>query len=257
MRELMQIMVGGALWSSLGILGMLIVVFGCVALWKNTKRQLIKFWRAASWHGCTIMFAAAILATMYGGSKIDLRARSSADDGIALVSVIAENTNGTTHISATYTGGEEIERMWYRNFASNVWLSAEADGFELEYSAYFPEQGVHSNEWTRAEAEFTPYAMYWFGDNPPPVEVVSVGGVFIDGWRGSGRGVEVDWHVDETIEIKEGTRVVLEYGAARAAFGEAADAELTPGGGRSGTLSVQGWFVGFVTYWRLKLEVPQ
>lgn len=256
MRELMQIMAGAALWSSLGILGMLIIACGCIAVWKNTTRRLSAFWRAAKWHGSTVLIAAAILATMYGGSKIDLRARSSADEGITLVSVIAENTNGTTRISAVSTGAS-AEPMWYRPSISNDWIAAASDGWTQEHAGWVPEPGVYSNAWTRNEEEFTPIAMYWFGDNPPPVEVVTEGGVFIDAWRGTGRGVEVDWRVDETIEIKEGTRVVLEYGTARAAFGEAADAELTPGGGRSGTLSVQGWFVGFVTYWRLKLEVPQ
>ena len=203
-----------------------------------------------------ILSAVVFFSLIAGAVKFNLLFRSGADAGITLQSVIATNTNGTTRISATYTGGE-IERMWYRNFVSNVWLSAESDGFTLVEPVYLPEPGVYSNEWTRNENEFTPFAMYWFGYDPPPVEVVSVGGVLIDAWRGSGRGVEVDWHIDETIEIKDGTRVVLEYGTARTAFGEAADAELSPGGGRSGTLSVQGWFVGFVTFWRLKLEVPQ
>ena len=203
-----------------------------------------------------VLFALAVIATIYGGHKVDLKSRSGADNGITITYAAADNTNGVTTVSATYYG-EPLERMWYRNFASNVWISAESDGFTLEYSAYLPEAGVYSNAWTRSEEGFTPYAMYWFGDNPPPVEVVSVGGVYIDAWRGNGRGVEVDWHVDETIEVREGARVVLEYGAARTAFGEAASAELSPGGGRNGTLAVQGWFVGFVTYWRLKLEVPQ
>ena len=164
-------------------------------------------------------------AIIYGGSKVDLRQRSSADDGVALVSVVAQNTNGVTRISEVY-------------------------------SDYITEPGVYSNAWTRAEDEFTPFAMYWFGDNPPPVEVVAQGGVYIDAWRGSGLGVEVDWRVDDAIEIKAGTRLVLEYGAGRAAFGEAATAAIVPGS-LEGTLTVEGWFVGFVTYWRLKLEVPQ
>ena len=194
-------------------------------------------------------------AIIYGGSKVDLRQRSSADDGVALVSVVAQNTNGVTRISEVSTGAAAA-RMWYRNWTSNVWISAEADGFALEYSDYITEPGVYSNAWTRAEDEFTPFAMYWFGDNPPPVEVVAQGGVYIDAWRGSGLGVEVDWRVDDAIEIKAGTRLVLEYGAGRAAFGEAATAAIVPGS-LEGTLTVEGWFVGFVTYWRLKLEVPQ
>ena len=256
MLELLHIMTGALAWALIGLLGSMIVAVALVTAAGGTTRQLSAAFRQMKWHDTAILAAAAVLAVIYGGSKTNLKARSSADNGITLVSVVAENTNGVTRISAVSTGGS-AEPMYYRQSVSNDWTAATADGWMLEISAYVPEPGIYSNAWTRSETDFTPCAMYWFGDHPPPVEVVTQGGVHIDAWRGSGRGVEVDWHIDEEIVIVDGTRIVLEYGAKNEMLGEAAEARLAPGSVRSGTLSVRGWFVGFVTRWRLKLEIPQ
>ena len=238
MLELLHIMTGALAWALIGLLGSMIVAVALVTAAAGTTRQLSAAFRQMKWHSTAILAAAAVLAVLFGGSKTNLKARSSADNGITLVSVVAENTNGVTRISAVSTGGS-AEPMYYRQSVSNDWTAATADGWMLEISAYVPEPGIY------------------FGDHPPPVEVVTQGGVHIDAWRGSGRGVEVDWHIDEEIVIVDGTRIVLEYGAKNEMLGEAAEARLAPGSVRSGTLSVRGWFVGFATRWRLKLEIPQ
>jgi hypothetical protein len=235
-------------------LGLLLTVCGGIALVKGTTRRMVDVWKRIGWTQSSILIAAAVLGTIYGGSKMEIKPRSSADEGITLQTVIAINTNGVTRISATSTGAS-AQPMYYRDSTTNNWTLATADGFTHEYSGMVG--GIYSNAWSRAEEEFTPKAMYWFGDNPPPVEIIATDGIFLDAWRGTGRGVEVDWHIADDVEIADGSTVILEYAAGNAAFETAAEQQLSPGGGRSGTMAVQGWFVGHATRWRLKLEVPQ
>ena len=235
-------------------LGLLLTVCGGIALVRGMTRRMVDVWKRIGWTQGAILIAAAVLGTIYGGSKMEIKPRSSADDGITLQAVIAINTNGVTRISATSTGAS-AQPMYYRDSISNNWTLATADGFTHVYSGAVG--GLYSNAWSKAEEEFTPKAMYWFGDNPPPVEIVVADGIFLDAWRGTGQGVEVDWHIADDVQIAEGSMVILEYGKGTAAFGTAAEQQLSPEGGRSGTMRVQGWFVGFVTRWRLKLEVPQ
>lgn len=235
-------------------LGILLTVCSGITLIKGTTRRMIDVWKRIGWTQSAILIAAAVLGTIYGGSKMEIKPRSSADDGITLQAVIAINTNGVTRISATSTGAS-AQPMYYRDSISNNWTLATADGFLHEYSGTV--NGIYSNAWSRAEEEFTPKAMYWFGDNPPPVEIIVADGIFLDAWRGTGRGVEVDWHIADDVEIAEGSTVILEYATGNAAFETATEQQLSPGGGRSGTMSAQGWFVGYGTRWRLKLEVPQ
>ena len=235
-------------------LGILLTVCGGIALVRGTTRRMIEVWKRIGWTRSAILIAAAVLGTIYGGSKVEIKPRSSADEGITLQAVIAINTNGVTRIAATSTGAS-AQPMYYRDSTTNNWTLATADGFTHEYSGMVG--GIYSNAWSRAEEEFTPKAMYWFGDNPPPVEIIATDGIFLDAWRGTGRGVEVDWHIADDVEIADGSTVILEYAAGNAAFETAAEQQLSPGGGRSGTMAVQGWFVGYATRWRLKLEVPQ
>ena len=240
----------------IAVAGLLLVaaVLAAVLYARFWRRQIIAPWIKLEWLSKIEVSAAILALTIYGGSKMEIKARSSADEGITLQAVIAINTNGVTRISATSTGAS-AQPMYYRDSISNNWTLATADGFTHEYSGTV--NGIYSNAWSRTEEEFTPKAMYWFGDNPPPVEIIVADGIFLDAWRGTGRGVEVDWHIADDVEIAEGSTVILEKAAGSAAFETAAEQQLSPGGGRSGTMAVQGWFVGYATRWRLKLEVPQ
>ena len=235
-------------------LGLLLTVCGGIVLARGTTRRMVEICKRLGLTQSAILIAAAVLGTIYGGSKMEIKPRCAADEGITLQAVIAINTNGVTRISATSTGAS-AQPMYYRDSISNNWTLATADGFTHEFSGTV--DGAYSNAWARAEEEFAPMAMYWFGDNPPPVEIVVADGIFLDAWRGTGQGVEVDWHIADDVQIADGTMVILEYSAGTATFGTAAEQQLSPGGGRSGTMAVQGWFVGYATRWRLKLEVPQ
>ena len=205
--------------------------------------------------GSTIFWSMVVV----GSYKSNLLTRSSAnvDAGIELVAVTALNTNGLTTITAV-SRGNHAKPMWYRDSTSNDWTRATSDGFELAYSGYLPEAQVYSNVWTRAEEDYDVRVAYWFGNDPPAVEVVTAGGIYLDVWHATGRGVDVEWHIDDGVVVTEGSRVLLEYGfGPGSTWASVASCDVSPGNNRSGTLSVRGWFVSFATRWRLKLEVPR
>ena len=247
--------VAAAFVAGIGLVALCCAAFAFSAAARRTLRNILS--RMDRGRRIALLVLAAVL-TIYGGSK-NLKPRSSAneDAGIVLVAVTAVNTNGLTTIVATSTG-EHAKPMWYRDSTTNDWTAATSDGFELVYSEYVVEAGVFSNVWTRAETNYAPRAAYFFGNDPPAIEVVSEGGLYMDAWHATGRGVDVAWRIDDGVVLTEGSRVILEYGFGPGnTWSSVASVEVLQGGDRSGTLSVQGWFVGFATRWRLKLEVPR
>ena len=247
------------LWC-VGVLLFFLAIMGTVAGFREEVsffRLLRK--RSGSTTGAIIGSAIFWCMVAVGAYKSNLLPRSSAnpDAGITLVAVTAVNTNGLTTITAV-SRGNHATPMWYRDSTSNDWTLATLDGFEHTYSGYLPEAQHFSNVWTRAEEDYDVRVAYWFGDDPPAVEVVAEGGIYMDVWHATGRGVDVQWHIDDGVVITEGSRVILEYGFGPGnTWASVASCEVSPGNNRSGTLSVRGWFVSFATRWRLKLEVPR
>ena len=239
-----------AVVASISFCVFVVAVFSFAAATKRTLKAILS--RTSRCAGL-LLLAAAASAIIYGGSKQSLLPRSNADNGINLSAVAAWNTNGVSHVAALATGASPAP-MWYRPSVSNEWTLATDDGWTLAASQYLPEPGKFSNEWTRAESDFSPVAMYWFGDNPPAVEVVVEGGLDMVSFRASGLGVEVDWSIDEAVSLADGSRVVLEIRSGQQWIEVAA---VEPHDSRAGTISVDGWFLGFSTRWRLKLEVPR
>ena len=247
-------------WAAAAVVasvGFCVFVVAVCAFYATTKRTIKAIISRMSWSARLFLGVAAASALIYGGSKTNLAPRSNADEGISLASVAGYNTNDVSRVVALSTGAPPSP-MWYRPSTSNEWTLATEDGWTLAASVYLPEQGQYSNEWTRAETNFVPEAMYWFGANPPAVEVVVEGGLFMESWHATGRGVTVEWRIADDTPLNEGATVVLEWTrslGSNAVWITAAQADASST--RSGTFHVSGWFVGFATRWRLKLEVPR
>lgn len=199
-------------------------------------------------------------ATYIGFTKFgSILPKSSADEGTTLVEVMAGETNGYSCVIAKATGLDPAP-MWYRAAVSNDWTLATDDGW-TETSADHTGD-VYAREWRNPDtnAAVTAWAMWYFGQNPPAVELTVTGGVRVVGAVFSGRFVRFTWAVDEAVTLKEGSRLViqnLDYAdfSSPSAWNEIVVDE-SPSTNLTSTV-INGFYLDRKTKWRLRLEVPQ
>lgn len=197
-------------------------------------------------------------ATYVGFTKFgSILTKSSADEGTTLVEVMAGETNGYSCVIAKATGLDPAP-MWYRMAASNEWVNATNDGWtatSVERIGNF-----YTREWRNADTNeaVTGWTMWYFGENPPPVEVIVTGGVNLLGAVFSGQFVRFTWQVDEDVPLKPGSRLVIqnmEHTDSLPMWDEVV-ADESPTTNVTETV-VYGFYLDRKTSWRLRLEVPQ
>lgn len=197
-------------------------------------------------------------ATYIGFTKFaSVLTKSSADEGTTLVEVMAGETNGYSCVIAKATGLDPAP-MWYRMAASNDWVNATNDGWtatSVERVGNF-----YTREWRNADTNeaVTGWTMWYFGENPPPVEVIVTGGVNLLGAMFSGQCVRFTWQVDEDVPLKPGSRLVVQNmdHADSLPMWDEVVADESPTTNVTETV-VYGFYLDRKTSWRLRLEVPQ
>lgn len=196
-----------------------------------------------------------VLACTFIGATKNILSRSSSDEGIVLTAVDTSVDGGNSLVTAMATGGDPAP-MWYRQAASNDWTLATADGWSAVSVDHTG--NVFTRVWSHSgtNAEVTAWNMWWFGNNPPAVEITATGGVSIVAAAFTGKFARFEWKVDEEIELPAGSRVVLQGRDADVQTWDSLTLDDSPS--HSNTVSVvNGFFLDRKTFWRVRLEVPQ
>lgn len=207
--------------------------------------------RRAGW-ACVI---AAIIATIHGGTK-NILARFSADEGITVTS--AEFTRATNDVEQTllvysYTGGTPTSPLWVRQTVSNEWEHLGAE-WQVDSRATVNGTNVVSLYVAPPASNYFPFAMYWVGDNPPPVEIEESGGVEILAFRMTSRFVEMTYAVDGAVLHGKVGTVRVERSERDNVWIE--DYATNHTSTVTNTLTGSGFFVDRTTKWRVRMEVP-
>lgn len=199
-----------------------------------------------------------VLSTAIFAAYKNIISKSAADEGIALVSVWAGPTNGVSRVDVVATGGNP-EPMWYRNSTDETWIKGVEDGWTLEYAE--SDGTTYAIGWVHASAEdeVTAYNMWYFGENPPAIEIVEQGGVTIEGFAVCGRYIRISWRIDEEVELADGAVVTVECATDigdgvevwQTVFKDAAPVH-TPM-----SWQCDGFHLDKTTKWRVKLEVSE
>lgn len=201
-----------------------------------------------------------VLCSYVGMTKMgSILLSSSADEGCVIFDAVAGQTNDYSCVIVKATGLDPAP-MWYRAAASNEWTLATDDGWtetSVDHTGV-----IYTREWRNPDTNtaVTAWAMWYFGQNPPAVELTVTGGVKVVGAAFSGRFVRFTWMVDENVALKEGSRLViqnLDYADSDSpsAWNEIV-ADESPSTNLTST-TIHGFYLDRKTKWRLRLEVPQ
>lgn len=197
------------------------------------------------------------VAVVYGGSK-NLRPRFSCDSGIVVTEAtlnVATNDTDATTLVYSYAGTNDVVLpLWVRQSVSNEW---EHLGEEWVFGARTYANGTNTVEYfvQPPASNVVPLAMYYVGNDPPPVEIVESGGVKILAFSMTSKAVTITYAVDGTVlrgkpgtlhvETSEKDNVWIDLYTTN-------HAETV-----TNTLTHTGFFVGRTTKWRVRMEVGQ
>lgn len=202
-----------------------------------------------------MVLALAAVCTATGAFK-SLRSVSSSDDGVTLVRAECGATNGMTMVVASATGGIPAP-AWYRLSETNEWTDLVSGG---GWSASTNDLGGGVTEvaWTHPGTNAVPQdaKMWHFGANPPPVEISVEGGVTLLSAAFDSRRVTLSFAVDAAVDIsRPGTRVAVQSSADGRTWTDRAEVAAVTY--MPTTVVVGGFYLDRLTYWRVRLEVPQ
>ena len=198
-----------------------------------------------------------VCGTLYAGYK-NIIDKSAADDGITLAEVYAGATNGVSRIDVKAFGGVP-EPVWYRNTKDQTWIKATDEGWSLDYA--IDDGNMHVRGWVHPSTNdsVTAYNMWYFGSNPPAVEIIEQGGVTITGFSVSGRAVQITYEISDDVELYPGSVLTIEsctdIGDGIVAWQTEYVDEAPKHGKRS--VGKTGFRLRHKTIWRVRLEVPE
>lgn len=211
-----------------------------------------RWWRKTGRVARCVLLAGACCLVHYAGSK-SVMSKSASDDGIVLTGVKLDVTNGVAVLTATSTGAAP-QPCWFRESATNAWTLATDDGWELVSAASSNPPGSYTNVWERADTNGCDHAAWYFGDNPPAVEIEASGGVEIVEFLVSGRAIGLTWNVESDVVLSAGSQIVVESREENAPWTEKSRHSASNGLGR---IEFRGFHLDRTTRWRVKLEVPK
>lgn len=240
------------LWVKMLIVAAMVAIAGCFAV----KVVKSRFFRNSPRFMKALIVWGIMSTTLYAGWK-SIIDKSAADSGTSLAEVYAGPTNGMSRVHVKAYGGKP-EPMWYRNTKDQTWIKAVDDGWMLDYA--LDDGNLHERQWmhTSTNDAVTAWHMWYFGENPPAVEIVEQGGVVITGFAVSGRSVKVTWEIKNHVELLGGSVVTVEYATVK----DGNDVWTTvftdnaPVHGERSMLST-GFYLDRITKWRVRLEVPE
>lgn len=137
---------------------------------------------------------------------------------------------------------------------SNEWEHLE-EGWLLDGRTYAG--GTNTVAWSvnPPATNYLPHAMYWIGNNPPPVEIEESGGVEIVSFSMSARGVVITYVVDGS--VLHGKTGALAVGTSQGNGPWSAVYETNVTETVTNTLTGSGFFVDRLTRWRVRMEVEK
>ena len=184
--------------------------------------------------------------------------RFSSDAGIvvtaAAISVATNETDATT-LAYSYTGTNDVALpLWVRQSVSNEWAHL-GEKWTLDGRTYANGTNTVNYSVAPPASNVVPFAMYYVGNDPPPVEIVESGGVEILGFAMSSKAVTITYAVDgNVLRGKTGQLHVEKCGADNIwldLYTTNHTATVT------NTITGPGFFVGNTTKWRVRMEVEQ
>lgn len=234
------------------ILAACVAVPFLVAVWK---------WAAEAGHRlcrCGAVFVALAVALTFKGATKNIVNRFSSDEGITVTAAeinVATNDTDATTLVYSYAGTNDVALPLYvRQSVSNEWEHLDA-AWNLDGRTYANGTNTVTYYVQPPASNVVPFAMYYVGDNPPPVEIEESGGVEILAFVMSSRAVEITYAVDGAM-LRGSVGVVNVEMAERAAPWETM---YTTNHVASVTNTIRGagFFIDRTTRWRVRMEVGQ
>ena len=210
------------------------------------------WWRKTDRKARNVLLIGTMLFIWYAGSK-NIAPKSASDDGITLTSATLEVTNDVARLVVGSTGGAP-QPAWFREAVTNSWTLATDDGWVLVSSVAYDPPGVYTNTWERADTNGCDHASWYFGENPPPIEIVETGGIEITSLAASGRSLTIYWRVKTDITLNAGSEVIVESQGSDNIWVQQ-HSETAQHGDRY--VKFQGFWLDRKTLWRVRLVVPQ
>ena len=254
MGEILETTLTVCAFAAVGLLLLLIVGFYAVAVYKGGAKIV----RALCRKRCALCLAAvAAVAIIHGGAK-NIVNRFSSDEGITVTAAeinVATNDTDATTLVYSYAGTNDVALPLYvRQSVSNEWEHLGAE-WNLDGRAYANGTNTVTYHVQPPASNVVPFAMYYVGDNPPPVKIEESGGVEILAFVMSSKAVEITYAVDGAM-LRGGVGVVNVEMAERAAPWETM---YTTNHAASVTNTIRGagFFIDRTTRWRVRMEVSQ
>lgn len=201
-----------------------------------------------------MVLALAAVCTATGAFK-SLRSVSSSDVDVTLVRVEKGVTNGMSMVVAAASCGIPAP-AWYRLAETNEWTDLMSGGGWTVTTNDLG--GVTECAWTHPGTNAVPQdaKMWHFGSNPPPVEISAEGGVTLLSAAFDSRRVTISFVVDSAVDIsRPGTRIAVQSSADGRTWTDRT--EVTAVSYMPTTVVIGGFYLDQLTYWRVRLEVPQ
>lgn len=214
-------------------------------------------WRKVKPIEKAVALVAVSVAIAYGGAK-NILPRFSCDAGIAVTEAtlnVATNDTDATTLVYSYAGTNDVALpLWVRQSVSNEWDHL---GEEWVFDVRTYANGTNTVAYfvQPPASNVVPFAMYYVGNDPPPVEIVESGGVKILAFAMTSKAVTITYAVDgDVLRGKTGMLHVEKSEADNVWYDlyTTNHAETV-----TNTLTGTGFFVGRTTKWRVRMEVGQ
>jgi len=238
-------------WWALGV----VVIMGaaCAAYYGG---RLLEKLKSIIRHGVALV-AVAVVAIIYGGAK-NIISHFSSDAGITVTAAtmnVATNDTDATTLVYSYTGTNDVALpLWVRQSVSNEWEHL-GEEWALDVRTYANGTNTCCYSVQPPASNIVPFAMYYVGNDPPPVEIVESGGVEILSFSMTSKAVTITYAVDgDVLRGKTGTLHVetCETDSVWLDLYTTNHAATV-----TNTITGTGFFVGKTTKWRVRMEVGQ
>ena len=206
----------------------------------------------------------AVAAVIYGGAK-NITNRFSADYGIAVVAAemnVATNETDRTTLAVTWTGPDAVQPLYVREKVTDRWtpIGEAADG-QWQFDERIYAAGTNTATWFMnpgpAASNATIFAMWYLGNDLPPVDIEGGDGISILSFGATSHGVTMSYGINPSALGSILNHAVIESAEQDGAWREMWREVVMPSVTNNWTNTVEfiGFWVGRTTRWRARLEV--